>query len=148
MVRVYLDICCLKRPFDDQRQERIRREAAAVVMLLDLAAAGQIELVRSAAHLLENGRNPREDRRLTAGLWLDQASVEVKHTEEISRRAEHLHSLGFAVLDALHVAFAEAAGAHWLGTCDDALLEHAARVEGILRTKVANPCEIILEVSR
>lgn len=23
-MRVYLDICCLKRPFDDQSQERVR----------------------------------------------------------------------------------------------------------------------------
>ena len=26
---LYLDICCLKRPFDDATQERVRREAEA-----------------------------------------------------------------------------------------------------------------------
>jgi len=28
-MRVYLDICCLKRPFDDQSQERVRLESEA-----------------------------------------------------------------------------------------------------------------------
>jgi len=29
MERVYLDLCCLNRPFDDQTQERIRLETEA-----------------------------------------------------------------------------------------------------------------------
>lgn len=33
-MRVYLDICCLKRPFDDQSQPRIHLEAEAVLALL------------------------------------------------------------------------------------------------------------------
>jgi hypothetical protein len=30
-VVLYLDICCLKRPFDDQAQPRIRLESEAVL---------------------------------------------------------------------------------------------------------------------
>ena len=33
-MRLYLDICCLKRPFDDQAQPRIRIETEAVLGLL------------------------------------------------------------------------------------------------------------------
>lgn len=29
-LRLYLDVCCLQRPFDDQRQVRIHLEAEAV----------------------------------------------------------------------------------------------------------------------
>lgn len=29
-MKVYLDICCLKRPFDDQSQPRIAVESAAI----------------------------------------------------------------------------------------------------------------------
>jgi len=33
-MRVYLDVCCLNRPFDDQSQERIRVESDAVELIL------------------------------------------------------------------------------------------------------------------
>ena len=36
MERVYLDICSLKRPFDDQRQPRVREEAMAVAAIVDV----------------------------------------------------------------------------------------------------------------
>jgi hypothetical protein len=31
---VYLDVCCLKRPFDDQRSARVQVETAAVAELV------------------------------------------------------------------------------------------------------------------
>ena len=58
MERVYLDICSLKRPFDDQRQPRVREEAMAVAAIVDRAEAGEITLIRSPAHLVENDANP------------------------------------------------------------------------------------------
>lgn len=75
-VVVYLDVCCLKRPFDDQRSTRVQLETAAVAALIDRAERGEILLVRSPAHVLENERNPREDRRLATALWLDGAHLE------------------------------------------------------------------------
>ena len=32
---IYLDVCCLNRPFDDQTQERIRLESEAVLLTTD-----------------------------------------------------------------------------------------------------------------
>ena len=34
MPTVYLDVCCLNRPFDDQTQDRIRLESEAVLLIL------------------------------------------------------------------------------------------------------------------
>jgi hypothetical protein len=72
---VYLDVCCLKRPFDDATQDRVRREAEAVAGALDAAARGRIRLVRSPAYDVENERSPREDRRVATRLWLETAVV-------------------------------------------------------------------------
>ena len=36
MMAIYLDTCCLNRPFDDQTQDRIRLEAEAVILILIL----------------------------------------------------------------------------------------------------------------
>lgn len=146
MRRVYLDLCCLKRAFDDQSQDRVRREASAIALLIERAERGEIELVRSPAHWLENEANPREDRRLAAAEWLDGASVRVELAAGIEARAQELQTLGLGVLDALHVAFAEAAGTTWFVTCDDRLLAAAKRHGGSLRVSFSNPCDLPTEV--
>jgi hypothetical protein len=103
---VYLDVCCLKRPFDDASQPRVRREAEAVAGILDAVSEGRLRLVRSPAHDLENERNPREDRRLATRLWLRAAVVQTVSSPAAAKRARELASLGFSPLDALHLAFA------------------------------------------
>jgi len=32
--KIYLDVCCLNRPFDDQSQDRIKLEAGAIIIIL------------------------------------------------------------------------------------------------------------------
>src|SRR4051794_12881795 len=96
---VYLDVCCFKRPFDDARLDRIRREAEAVAGILDAAQQGRVLLVRSPAHDFENERNPREDRRLATRTWLDTAEVRVDASQLPERRSQELTELGFAPLD-------------------------------------------------
>jgi predicted nucleic acid-binding protein len=145
---VYLDICCLKRPFDDQRSARVEVETAAVAELVARAERGEIHTVRSPAHTFENDRNPREDRRLATAAWLKGASVEVGVTESATTRARELKELGFTPLDALHAAFAEAAGASWLATTDDRLIALGQRHEARLRVKVANPTHLLQELTR
>jgi hypothetical protein len=34
---IYLDLCCVNRPFDDQHQARVRLEAEAVLGLIQLS---------------------------------------------------------------------------------------------------------------
>lgn len=54
---LYLDMCCLKRPFDDQSHPRIRLESEAVLSLL-AAESNSLQFVRSLALWLENEQNP------------------------------------------------------------------------------------------
>jgi predicted nucleic acid-binding protein len=142
--RVYLDMCSLKRPFDDQRHPRVREEATAVAAIVARAEAGEIALVRSPAHLVENDANPREDRRLAAALWIDGAAVDVPLDAAVEVRAGELVAAGFRPLDALHVAFAERAQARWFVTCDDELLRVAGRLGEALRTLVVAPRAVAL----
>jgi len=137
--RWYLDICCLKRPFDDQRQARVREEATAVASIVARAEGGELDLVRSPAHLVENDANPREDRRLAAALWIDGAAVGVGTDPEVESRARQLAALGFSPLDALHLAYAEKADATTFLTCDDQLLRLAERHRSDLEISVRNP---------
>lgn len=140
-------MCCLKRAFDDQRSPRIQMETAAVASLMESAAEGRIRLVRSPAHDLENARNPREDRRLAAALWIATADLHVALEAAVERRARALAAGGFAPLDALHTALAEAAGARWLVTTDDRLVRLGRRTGLDLQTEIANPTLVVQSLS-
>jgi hypothetical protein len=51
--RVYLDVCALCRPFDDQSAVRIRLETVAVELIPDRARQQEIDLIFSPAHDVE-----------------------------------------------------------------------------------------------
>ena len=57
-MRIYLDLCCFNRPYDDQSQVRIRLETEAKLSLQDKVRCGECELVWSAVLDLENSKNP------------------------------------------------------------------------------------------
>jgi hypothetical protein len=57
-MRIYLDACCVNRPFDDQSQERIRLESEAVILLLDMRSSGRVRWVTSEVLTEELLRNP------------------------------------------------------------------------------------------
>jgi hypothetical protein len=62
-VLLYLDLNCFNRPFDDQSQDRIAREAAAVFSLLHWIVDGIDQLTCSAVLEFENSQHPLMDRR-------------------------------------------------------------------------------------
>jgi len=142
---VYLDICALKRPFDDATNDRIRREAEAVARIFEKVENGSIQLVASPAHRFENDRNPREDRRLATALWLQKADRSVDSTPDIEERARLLTSLGFGPLDALHLALAEKAEARWFVTTDDRLFGTALRRRDQMQVEVVKPDQLALD---
>lgn len=144
---LYLDVCCLKRPFDDTRAERVRREAEAVAAILEGVGQGRFRLVRSPAHDFENDRNPREDRRMATELWLRIAEVQVRSSDQAATRGRELNVLGFEPLDALHLAFAEASAARWFVTTDDRLLRLAQRNRQRLRVEAIRPDQVPIEGS-
>ncbi|MGZ5433375.1 MAG: type II toxin-antitoxin system VapC family toxin [Thermoanaerobaculia bacterium] len=139
---VYLDICALKRPFDDARSERIRREAEAVARIFEEAENGRIQLVVSPAHQFENERNPREDRRLATDLWLQKAGRSIDVSPAVDERARFLSGLGFGPLDALHLAFAEHAQARWFVTTDDRLIRKALEQRAQMQIEVVRPDQL------
>jgi len=142
---VYLDICALKRPFDDARDVRIRREAEAVARIFEKVERGSIQLVVSPAHRFENSRNPREDRRLATDLWLDKADRAVDASPDIDERARLLTQLGFGPLYALHLALAEKAEARWFVTTDDRLLRTALKLRDQMQVEVVRPDQIAFD---
>lgn len=46
-MKIYMDVCCLNRPFDDPAQLRVATEAVAVERPLALVDAGRVEYFSS-----------------------------------------------------------------------------------------------------
>jgi predicted nucleic acid-binding protein len=61
-------------------------------------------------------------------------------------RARELEALGFAGVDALHLACAEAGRADVFLTADDRLLQTAVRHAPLLHVRVANPLAWVQDV--
>jgi len=142
---VYLDVCCLNRPFDDQSQNRVRLEAEAVLSILEMAAAGKLKLVTSDIIDDELSQMSDEERREKVELLLGPSSKHAPLTTGIERRATGFHKWNITPLDALHLAAAEAAHADYFLTTDDYLLRRARRHAEELNVKIENPAKWIIQ---
>ena len=141
MRTVYLDLCCLNRPFDDQHQARVRLEAEAVLGLIELARRGELKWIGSDILDLESSRNPDADRRRSVEALWSCVTSRVAAGERERLRGRELQTMGFSAFDALHLACAESAGAAFLLTTDDRLRGRAAREEARLAVQVDNPAK-------
>lgn len=138
-MKLYLDLCALKRPFDDQLQERIAAESRSVMAILGRIEVGLDSMVWSVPLVIENDSDPDTEVRQEVAKIGDQAVAFVRFTSEIERRVLELVNVGLGALDAAHLACAEAGGCHALLTCDDRFLRAARRSGTSLR--VINPLE-------
>lgn len=145
--KIYLDVCCLNRPFDDWSQSRIRLEAEAVVAILDHVQDGNWLLIGSTALASEIAQTPETTRRQQVLDLLDAAKIEVTVTSDHIKRAEHLRDLGLKPFDALHIACAEAAEADVFITTDDRLCRRAKTYANRLNVQVQNPLTWLIEVN-
>jgi hypothetical protein len=145
-MRIYLDMCCLKRPFDDQAQPRIHLESEAVLALLNASSQESVEFLRGAALDLENDQNPLPARAVKVRQWLDGLPLVDVADEALIARTEQLMAMGFRNFDAFHICFAELGGADVFSTCDDRLLATASRHASLLKVRVVNPVNLVREV--
>lgn len=126
---VYLDVCALSRPFDDQSQMRIRLETDAVQLILSHVRGGSLTLIVSPVHDVEIGAIEDSTEREHLLSTLRELGQRVPlNLERTRQRAEQLVQRGLGPADAAHLAFAEAAEADFV-TCDDRLLRQCRRVQ-------------------
>jgi predicted nucleic acid-binding protein len=144
-MKVYLDTCSLHRPLDSKTQIRIVLESEAVLGIIGLCEAGQLELVSSDVLVFEVNRNPQIIRREFGLEVLAKASSFVALNQQIEQRARELNKLGIKPLDALHLASAEEIRVDYFCTCDDKFLKKAKAVSDV-KIKVVSPLELIEEI--
>ena len=124
---IYLDVCVLSRPFDDQSLLRIRLETEAANLILSKVKNEEYRLVVSPIHWEEikaiSGNFERIELQERLQALGEFVTVDLAAARN---RAEELYDLKFGVADAAHFAFAEQCGAEFI-SCDDSLLKKCLR---------------------
>ena len=147
-MRLYLDACCLNRPFDDQSQIRIHLESEAILAIIERVERGGWILLSSAALEFELAQISDPQRRVRTQKLLSVAQERAALAVAESIRAARLReAYGLRALDALHLACAEALHADVFLTTDDRLLGVSQRMATEeLPFVVANPLTWLTEL--
>ncbi|MBN3952173.1 MAG: PIN domain-containing protein [Nostoc sp.] len=136
---IYLDVCCLNRPFDDWSYDRNRLEGEAVLKILKQVKSGKYKLVSSEAIEAELRKMTNLDKFKEIRELLKLVNSQIILNEQIDKRSQELEKLGFSLYDSFHVACAESAKIDILLTTDDRLLKKAIKYSNILQVKLENP---------
>ena len=125
---VYLDVCALSRPFDDQSQMRIQMETTAVNLILAYVRQRKLALITSPVHDAEIQVIPDKEECTQLQLLLRNLGQTLSIDLGIARRrAEYFVSQGMGIADAAHLSYAEQAMADFVSV-DDRLLKKASRL--------------------
>lgn len=140
--RVYLDVCCYNRPFDNQADSIVRMETEAILAILSECEQGSCELWGSGAVTTEIERIPDRQKRQKALMAIDQITHWVEIDAAVVARATSYRRGGIKGFDALHLACAEKASVT-LVTTDYQLIKRAKSVR-VFGVKVMNPIRWLL----
>ncbi|MFZ1492823.1 MAG: PIN domain-containing protein [Candidatus Competibacter denitrificans] len=138
--RIYLDNCAFNRPFDDQRQIRIRLESEAKLYIQEKIRQQKIELVWSYILDFENEQNPFIERKRAIEKWKNFAALDVEESHNLLMMASALIKEGIRPKDALHVASALEGKASYFLTTDDKIIK---KLSNSTQIKVINPINMV-----
>ncbi|MDK2409914.1 type II toxin-antitoxin system VapC family toxin [Aphanizomenon sp. PH219] len=136
---IYLDVCCLNRPFDDWSYDRNRLEGEALIKIFKLVKSGKYKLVTSEAIQAELRKMTNIDKLKEIRELLKLVDYQIILNEEIDQRSQELEKLGFSLYDSFHVACAEYAKIDVLLTTDNRLLKKAIKYRNVLQVQLENP---------
>ena len=132
--KIYLDVCALCRPYDDQSYMRINLETIAVQLIFSAIDQNMYDLVYSSVHIKEISAISDQIEQFELYHLLQKTGKFIEVDKERARkRAEKLVSTSFGVADAAHLVSAEAAGADFI-TCDDKLCKKCRTIDTVIWT--------------
>ena len=136
--RIYLDNCCLNRPYDDQNNLNVRLEAEAKIFIQNEILNNTFELAWSFMMDYEISSNPFHDRQIAFLNWKKIAVVDIDPIEEILRDGKNISRKNIKRKDALHIACAIKAECEYFLTTDVKILN-----KDIPEINLINPLDFI-----
>ena len=142
-MKIYLDTCCYRRPFDDQSESKIRRESKAIGNIIAMCRKNSYTIVGSEALLFEIKRIRNAKKRAKV---LNFYNITAKEGDtDAPAGEERVKALavqcGVQGLDVDHLALAEALNADFLITTDEDFVEACLNMG--LNVKVVNPRDFL-----
>lgn len=145
-MRIYLDACCVNRPYDDQQQDRIRLQAEAILLIMQHCQKQEWEWIGSEVLNFEIEQMPDLERKDRVELLMTSVYHVIPLHDVERKRGKELEALGFHAFDALHIACAESGKADILLTTDDKFLKKGSKYAHKLKTRVKDPVSWLMEV--
>jgi predicted nucleic acid-binding protein len=145
-MKIYLDVCCLNRPFDDLTQDKIRIESEAIITILEYCQIGKWRLVSSEVVDIEISKIADLDKRHRVKILATIHQTFIAVDKFIEARAIEIEWLGLKAYDALHIACAEKSETDIFLTTDDSIIKKALQNKDILRVRIENPVKWLMEV--
>ena len=139
--RIYLDVCCLNRPFDDQSQLRIRLETESILTIIYQCQKQNWKLISSCVLDWELNQMSDFEKLDKIQTILTIAKIKVIDSPNLQTRTNELQALGFSSYDAAHIASAERSQADIFLTTDDRLLNRAIRLTNVIKINIDNPLQ-------
>jgi predicted nucleic acid-binding protein len=139
-MKVYLDNCCFNRPYDDQKQLKIRIETLAKLFIQTLIFEGKIELAWSYILEYENSFNKNQQKMNSILKWKKLSSSNTAITPEIIALSEQIMKTGVHLQDSLHIAAAIESKADYFISVDKRVLKYKDS-----RIIICNPIDFVNE---
>ncbi len=143
-MKIYLDMCCYNRPYDDQTQLKVAMETQSKLYIQALIKESRLELIVSYMLRYECGNNPFEMRRKAIFDFMHQNAHEyvgIEHKAEIETKAAEIMRTGVKFKDACHVAAALYAKCDYFISTDNRLLKYQTD-----QIKMVTPIEFVMEM--
>ncbi len=145
-MRIYMDVCCLNRPFDNQLDNRIHLETESIKIILEKIETTDWVLISSDVIDFEIDKIPdfyRKRKVKTLSRFFDE---KIHLNDAIIQKAKIFHSFGVKNFDALHISCAIEARANVFLTTDrDIIYLYKKHIEKF-NILVSNPLDWIDEV--
>lgn len=143
-MRIYFDVCCYNRPFDDYLNDRIEIESNAVLSILNRCIINNWIVIGSEIIDIEISKIKNELKRQQVFELASLKNEYIMLNDCIENRAIELEQKGIKAYDCLHLACSEYSNADVFLTTDDKLLKSAQNIS--LTVRILNPVQWFMEV--
>jgi len=145
-MKIYLDVCCLNRPYDDQTDDKIHLESEAILIILGHIENKDWVWFKSDVVDYEIEETPNMDRKIRVKKMTRFATKNIKLNSKVLERGDELKRLGIKTFDALHIASAEIGKADILLSTDKKLVSLGTKNAKKINVIIKNPLIWLREV--